>query len=190
MPFKWYEAFLIVRFDEITGQEVLCLYPPTHTLTSSMLTDIKMLSMPECLEAFPNQSNKYIFRIRDKEPGGGNECLLCYVTFIRVRDNRQARNYLNISLILVSRHTFITLHNAVLTRMMQTISKIQSVTRTSVEEKETKETKKEKEEGELYTCLETAYHQITQWRLSEGNDQEYDFPLLGTVIHFERPITV
>lgn len=114
----WVVALLIVNFDDKDGQQIQSIYP-TSCFTEGMLSDIKMLAMPDCLEPGSNHDFLFMFRLRDKRNAseGGGQILNCYVSFRQHPDVCSKRGYFQQSLVLVSRLTFSSLYYNILTRL-------------------------------------------------------------------------
>jgi hypothetical protein len=62
----WATALLIVKFDETAGQQAQSVFP-SGVLSPSVLQEIKMMAMPDCLEESSGK-HEFIFmiRVRDK----------------------------------------------------------------------------------------------------------------------------
>lgn len=140
----WVQAVILVRFDERDGQKIQGMYPrecfsqqtlstttsPAATDASnqrdepSILQDIKMLSMPDCLDSISSMSSTrhhaheflFMIRLHDKARGTSTNG---YVSFRQFPDDKSRRGYFQQSLVLVSSLPFVTLFYQVLTRLSQ-----------------------------------------------------------------------
>ena len=103
------QAICVVEFDEKHGQ-VIKMVVPAGALNATALQDIKMMAMPDCLQAGTKQQFQYHLRIREKENiECSHHCLNCFVSFKQSRDYNAARGFSQKSVVLVCRHPFTSL---------------------------------------------------------------------------------
>lgn len=116
----WVMALLVVNFDEKHGQQIHAMYPRRpSSLTEDMLSTIRMMAMPDCLETGSSHEFIFMFRVRDKrqQTSGGGRLVNCYASFRQYRDLSTKRGFFQQSIVLVSRLTFSSLFYNILNRL-------------------------------------------------------------------------
>lgn len=101
----WCSSLLVVRFDDVLGQEIVgCC---GGELSSDMLLQVKMMSMPENLQAGKVHSLvKFCFKL--------DRYTFCFVVFRQHRDESSPRGYVSQSVVLISSLSCIGLFYSVL----------------------------------------------------------------------------
>lgn len=119
---EWCVALIVIKFDEKQGQEIQSIFPTNHGLNDQILVDIKMLSMPDCLEPHTDQHEfLYSFRVRDKQ-NRHCELMNCFTSFRQCRDDTTKRGFFQQSVVLVSYQPYVCLYHNILTRLSNVIA--------------------------------------------------------------------
>jgi hypothetical protein len=119
---EWCVALIVIKFDEKHGQEIQSIFPINHGLDEQILVDIKMLSMPDCLEPHTDQHEfLYSFRVRDKQ-NRHSEVMNCFTSFRQCRDGTTKRGFFQQSVVLVSYLPYVCLYHNILTRLSNVLA--------------------------------------------------------------------
>ena len=121
---EWVVAVLVVKFDEKYGQQICAQYPE-HVLSEGVISDLKMMSMPECAQADVCHSYKYTIRVRIKDhPTNPNTFYNCFTAFQQRKDPSSARGFFQQSVILVCKYPIQQLAYSVLGRLLEVLEDI------------------------------------------------------------------
>lgn len=116
----WVISLLIVKFDEKDGQQIQCIFPHyNECITPDMTTDIRMMSMPDCLEPGINHEFMFMVRLRDKRVNHDSDgrLLNCFISFRQFRDDSTKRGFFQQSLVLVTALPYSNLFYNILNRL-------------------------------------------------------------------------
>lgn len=122
---EWVVAILVVKFDEKHGQQVCAKYPENGILSEGVISDLKMMSMPECAQADVCHSYNYMIRVRIKDhPTNPNTFYNCFTAFQQRKDSNSARGFFQQSVILVCKYPIQQLAYSILGRLLEVLEDI------------------------------------------------------------------
>lgn len=208
----WAEALMVIKFDEKHGQLVECMYPQ-NSLPEGMLEDIRMLSMPDCLEPGSNHEFQYLVRVRDKCEGGREGFVNCFIAFRQCKDSLSRRGYFQRSVVIVSKLPFSSLYFNVLERLSSMLIELTTDSRSasrmkadnpvdalnvddaigSIEDRNGRGSESagntsgvRLDQSVLEMTLESAYHTFAQWPKPSGGNL-LELPFFGLIYKFLVP---
>lgn len=207
----WVSALLVVKFHETLGQQVVSIYPPNNNLSQSVINDIKMLAMPDCIQSGCLFSQKYMVRVRDKsekcttndtKSSKYDEFYNCYVAFQQRKDASCARGHMQQSLILVCKYPLVTLAYQLLSRLLQVLEDVpQFRAKLSVDPSTRSNSSSPNPAGnstpaapaprgiiiiEILAILEVAYQHFLQWPMLQSG-VTYRLPFYGCMFEYTVP---
>lgn len=175
----WAEAVLIVDFDESHGQVIQHLHPPS-ALPSQILNDIKMLAMPDCLEAGERHEFTFQARIRNKDGTAPFEVLNIYVYFKQRKSNAAKRGYEQRSIVLATRHYFADLCYRILSRFADVIEAL------PMYQQMLAEPNPEASRAALDSAIEVCFQHFCQWP-KPTRGKLLSLPFYGEMFEFSVP---
>lgn len=195
---SWVKFIALVRFDDKDGQKIQCMYPPIEkdanaAISPQFIQDLKMLCMPDCLEAESSHELIYMTRIRDKLSSEGN-ILNCFISFRQCPDPGSRRGYFQQSLVLVSTLPYISLFYRILHRLSTVLADIPQFERL---DPSIDNTQKKLDNNSillpinleiLYSTIEVAYQHFLQWS-EPCIGRTLQLPFYGIMINYEVPVT-
>jgi hypothetical protein len=185
----WVFSILIIKFDEKEGQMVQNIFPP-NSIDSELLTDLRMLSMPDCLEPGSRHEFQFIVRARDKKDESMNKSFFyCYVAFRQCRDSSTNRGYFQQSVMIVSKLTYANLFLTVLERLVDVLAEMpefEQILNSSGKEDNLKVDSLLSNTGVLNSTLEVAFRHFALWPMPiQGINLR--LPFFGNIISFTVP---
>lgn len=173
LAFPWVSALVVVRFDDNVGQQIVGQQHavPDDELSLGVQQDIKMLSMPDCLQTSGHSFN-FAFRVRDKECAVEERHFQhCFVSFRQCKDASSTRGYFQQSVVLVSEVPCVGLFYSALNRLAGVL--LETTPDTSISQ-----------------TLLTAFSHIAQWPSPAVDTREgpaLNLPFLGSVLAYNCP---
>jgi hypothetical protein len=199
----WVTALLVVKFDEKHGQQVQSIYPP-NVIPMSMLNDIKMLSMPDCMEPGARHEFQFMVRVRNKDIGANPHLPLflnCFASFRQCPDPTTKRGYFQQSVVLVSKLPHENLFYNILTRLAGVLADIPGFEEMLIAKRAASEGSEpespsssaarskvaiDPSSGILDSTLEVGFQHFMQWPAPvEG--KSFRLPFYGNIIPFYVP---
>mmetsp|Transcript_2872 Transcript_2872/g.4372 ORF Transcript_2872/g.4372 Transcript_2872/m.4372 type:complete len:903 (-) Transcript_2872:40-2748(-) len=184
----WAVAIVVVVFDESHGQQIKTVYPP-NSVSDNVLSDIKMLSMPDCLQAGSKHKFQYLLRVREKQLEFKHHCLNCFVSFSQSRDASTKRGFFQRSIVLVCKHPFAALAYRILDRLTGVVEHLpqKSVVCNSGDSNGLRPPVSiELYDSNLYASIEVAYEHFLSWPYPTGGEH-LELPFYGDIISFIVP---
>lgn len=187
-------ALLLIKFDEKHGQQLCSMYPE-NSISTSLIDDIKMLAMPDCLQAGMLHSCHYRIRVREKvKPLSTDSFLNCYVSFQQRHDETCKRGFIQQSLVLVSCTNFSGLAYKVLSRLTEVLEDVPSF-REKLQIQEQSKTasavvvSRHTNLQEITAVIEVAYQHFLQWKPCKRG-VTHQLPFYGDMIEYLVPLEV
>lgn len=155
-------------------------------ISPSILENVKMLSMPDCLQAGSNHRFEYQIRINSETE---KEFLNCFVLFQQTRNPNSKRGFAQQSIVIVCKHACSTLAYEVLRRLSETISTLPKYVPHKREDVDGQTLSSFSYDSNLLTVLEVAFQHFDSWPELDGV-HTMQLPFFGDFIEFSIPPTV
>jgi hypothetical protein len=149
------------------------------------LNDIKMLSMPDCLQSGSKHRLHFHIRIREKQTAFKNHCLNCFVSFTQARDATTRRGFFQRSIVLVCKHPFSSLAYNVLRRLCVVVDGLPQKSIAGAERTAATVTK-EQYDNNINVVIEVCFEHFLSWPHPNGGEH-MQLPFYGDIINFTVP---